>query len=313
MSDELTIEGRTMISSRRAAQITGYKQDYIGQLARASKIAARRVGGMWYVDQDSLVEYKSNADQYTPSPPTIDGARTAPHTSVELDGSMLVSTRRASELSGYNHDYVGQLAREGAIRAKHVGNYWYVNLDDVKLHKSEKDALLAEVQSESVGIRKFRSPESSSDQTTSTHFNYFAELNPVLAEHNPTAASEQVHHESGVSEAVDHHESQKISIRVVRPAADGYISNSDHHPMRGNVKLSGMTRKYIVFPTIAVAVILGFTLNIHFLTKQLNPIVTLINDWALTSRMFFTGSMNGSQEDLIYRRSVDPKDLDFQR
>ena len=41
MSDEMQIEGKPYISSKRASELSGYAQDYIGQLAR--KIAHHAV------------------------------------------------------------------------------------------------------------------------------------------------------------------------------------------------------------------------------------------------------------------------------
>lgn len=53
--DELEIKGKKYISSRRAAELTGYAKDYIGQLARAGKVPGTRVGRSWYVDEESLL------------------------------------------------------------------------------------------------------------------------------------------------------------------------------------------------------------------------------------------------------------------
>lgn len=55
--DELQIKGKTYISSKRAHITTGYAKDYIGQLARAGKIPATRVGRAWYVDESALKAY----------------------------------------------------------------------------------------------------------------------------------------------------------------------------------------------------------------------------------------------------------------
>lgn len=55
--DELQIKGKTYISSKRAHATTGYAKDYIGQLARAGKIPATRVGRAWYVDESALRAY----------------------------------------------------------------------------------------------------------------------------------------------------------------------------------------------------------------------------------------------------------------
>lgn len=56
--DELEIKGKKYISSKRAAEITGYAKDYVGQLARSNKIPATRVGRSWYV---SLLDIKQHA------------------------------------------------------------------------------------------------------------------------------------------------------------------------------------------------------------------------------------------------------------
>jgi trimeric autotransporter adhesin len=53
----MKIEGREYISARRAAEIGKYSNDYIGQLCRNKKIAARMIGRSWFVDQASFIEY----------------------------------------------------------------------------------------------------------------------------------------------------------------------------------------------------------------------------------------------------------------
>lgn len=52
--DELEIQGKKYISSKRASQLTGYAKDYIGQLARGGKLPGTRVGRAWYVDEEAL-------------------------------------------------------------------------------------------------------------------------------------------------------------------------------------------------------------------------------------------------------------------
>jgi len=56
--DTIILDGKNFISSRRAASLTGYTKDYIGQLSRASKIVARLVGRNWYIDEESLMAHK---------------------------------------------------------------------------------------------------------------------------------------------------------------------------------------------------------------------------------------------------------------
>ncbi|OHA30752.1 MAG: hypothetical protein A3B11_02050 [Candidatus Taylorbacteria bacterium RIFCSPLOWO2_01_FULL_44_26] len=62
MKNEIIIEGKIFISARQAAEITKYATDYIGQLSRAGKINARMIGRTWFVDQQSLLNYKNHID-----------------------------------------------------------------------------------------------------------------------------------------------------------------------------------------------------------------------------------------------------------
>ena len=86
MAQEIDLGGTIYVSSKRAAEITGYTQDYIGQLARAGSITAQRVSGLWYVVEESLRNYKSKADEFKPTPPP-------PHTRTDHQLES-VSTRR---------------------------------------------------------------------------------------------------------------------------------------------------------------------------------------------------------------------------
>lgn len=151
MSEEVFLEGKTYVSSKRAADQTGYAQDYIGQLARKGLIDAQRVGGLWYVSVASLADYQRSAASYTPHIPAAQQHRDLDSV-VTFDGKDYVSASRGAKLTGYNQDYIGQLARGGKILSRQIGNRWYVDRDMLLSHKSQKDALLASVQAESVGI-----------------------------------------------------------------------------------------------------------------------------------------------------------------
>lgn len=45
------------ISSKRASRLTGYAQDYIGQLVRLKKVSATKVGKAWFVDEAGLMRH----------------------------------------------------------------------------------------------------------------------------------------------------------------------------------------------------------------------------------------------------------------
>ena len=56
--DELTIDDRKYISSKRAAEITGYAKDYVGQLCRGGYVTARRIGRNWYVLESAIKDHR---------------------------------------------------------------------------------------------------------------------------------------------------------------------------------------------------------------------------------------------------------------
>jgi len=60
MNGDLYFDGKKYISSSRAAKISGYVNDYIGQLCRDGKLEARMVGRSWYVGLESLIQHKNS-------------------------------------------------------------------------------------------------------------------------------------------------------------------------------------------------------------------------------------------------------------
>ena len=181
MSDEIPVDGLTYVSSRRASEISGYAQDYIGQLARSGQIDAKRVGGLWYVYMDSLESYKSNSDTIKIAPREDQQASDA-DVLVSFDGNDYISANRASKITGYNQDYIGQLARSGKILARQVGNRWYVDRVGLLAHKNEKDALLAGVQAESVGIHPSTMPENAPANQSDMSTKHYAPLLTYVTE-----------------------------------------------------------------------------------------------------------------------------------
>jgi hypothetical protein len=154
--EEIELDGKTYVSSKRAAQLSQYAQDYIGQLCRAGSADCRRVSGLWYVTLQSLeshkemsAEVKSQAFSHTTS-----GYTQKSDTMLSFSGEDYVSSKHGAEITGYNPDYITQLARAGAIQARQVGSRWYVSRKELLANKDKNDALLAEVQAKSVGINR---------------------------------------------------------------------------------------------------------------------------------------------------------------
>jgi len=62
--DEILIEDKKYISSRRAAKATGYAKDYIGQLCREGRVPARLIGRNWYVLETAIQDHRfGNPDE----------------------------------------------------------------------------------------------------------------------------------------------------------------------------------------------------------------------------------------------------------
>lgn len=56
--DTLVLEGKEFISTKRAAEITGYAKDYIGQLCREGRVDSRLIGRNWYILESSIREHR---------------------------------------------------------------------------------------------------------------------------------------------------------------------------------------------------------------------------------------------------------------
>lgn len=55
-------DGAEYVPTQKAAELSGYTQDYIGQLARGGEIPARKVGRRWYIAREALLEHKEGKD-----------------------------------------------------------------------------------------------------------------------------------------------------------------------------------------------------------------------------------------------------------
>jgi hypothetical protein len=60
--DEITLDDKTYVSSKKAAQITGYAKDYVGQLCREGRVEARLVGRNWYVLEASIRAHRFGSE-----------------------------------------------------------------------------------------------------------------------------------------------------------------------------------------------------------------------------------------------------------
>ena len=56
--DEILIEDKRYVSSKRAAEMTGYAKDYVGQLCREGRVPARLIGRSWYVLAAAIKDHR---------------------------------------------------------------------------------------------------------------------------------------------------------------------------------------------------------------------------------------------------------------
>ncbi|MFA7302318.1 MAG: hypothetical protein WC030_01040, partial [Candidatus Paceibacterota bacterium] len=99
---------KNLISTRDAAELSGYSADYLSRLVRSGEVEGTRVGRSWLIGRESLLTLlKEKGKNQRP-----------------LIG--LVSTRVASKRSGYSPDYLARLVRSGEIDGTRVGRTWLI-------------------------------------------------------------------------------------------------------------------------------------------------------------------------------------------
>ena len=76
--DEILIEEKKYISSKRAAKITGYAKDYVGQLCREGRVPARLVGRSWYVLDSAIHDHRFGNVKTKDEQDEIESSRKAP-------------------------------------------------------------------------------------------------------------------------------------------------------------------------------------------------------------------------------------------
>jgi hypothetical protein len=250
MSANIVLEGKEYVSAKRAAEETGYARDYIGQLARKGLIGAQRVGGLWYVSLESLKGYQANAEAYVPA---VSAAQQPgdPDSIVSFDGKDYISASRASKLSGYNQDYVGQLARAGKILSRQIGNRWYVEKEGLLSHKANKDSLLAAVQREAVGLPA--APQSlpvPRDEAYAPYFNYLQEHGKDLIPSLGNAKDEaevRIPRISAVPQSLVAPSRNVIDMRAIAPSAPANrIQRTSGKTMRRAIKVGAALTFVIV-------------------------------------------------------------------
>lgn len=144
--EEIVIEGKHYLSSRRAAEEIGYSQDYVTHLAREGMLDARMVEGLWFISRTALDMHRAQATMKAEEKAEVNHEEHShgPATLVSFDGREYVSTARAANTAGFTPDYIAQLAREGTVPGRQVGNRWYVDLESVIAYKNGEEVVMKE-------------------------------------------------------------------------------------------------------------------------------------------------------------------------
>jgi hypothetical protein len=67
--NEVTLGDKIYISSKRAAEITGYAKDYVGQLCREGHVDAKMIGRSWYVYEPSIKAHRFGPESIVEAAP----------------------------------------------------------------------------------------------------------------------------------------------------------------------------------------------------------------------------------------------------
>ena len=108
MTEPLVINGRKMLTSHEAADLSGWSQDYISILCRKGTVPSFRTPSCWLIDETALLAHIK--EKHFKSAANRPDSRT-------INGKYMISARAAAKVARCTQDYVTRLAREGKIVA----------------------------------------------------------------------------------------------------------------------------------------------------------------------------------------------------
>jgi hypothetical protein len=152
------------ISVNRASELSDYSSDYLSQLCRKKSLYCKQISKLWFINladlhshikksskeieldkisERDLVELKESLDK---------------ETKIYISSEEYLDTETAARLSGYSRDYIGQLARDGELKAKKLGKVWFVSKKSIQEHKrteeKRRNKNSEEVQEDSLSYKK---------------------------------------------------------------------------------------------------------------------------------------------------------------
>ena|GEM_PF-1248021 len=286
MKDSFILEGKKYISARRASEISEYAPDYIGQLCRAKKLDFQMIGRSWFVTEESLRRHQEEVQVDKANrkrSKIVDGEMDNLNTPT---GKNYISTKRASEITGYSADYIGQLCRAKKLDFKIVGRSYFVTEESIRNHQQG-------VQGEEANRNRINNLKGSrnglNDGTDTEIPATKAEVNPNKVEvlallAAPTASNMVESIMNDIESAVENSSSftrpvpiQSIGKSMVDTIAQTVLDRQNEvvaYPTDRNFIQSAVTRRLarrILNSSIAVCLIIGLFLGGDYL---LNPPIT---------------------------------------
>ncbi|MFA6554520.1 MAG: hypothetical protein WCS89_03350 [Candidatus Paceibacterota bacterium] len=132
-----------------------------------------------------------------------------------IEGKKYISSRRASEISDYASDYIGQLCRAGKLDCKMVGRAWFITEESLSLHKTNvlQDEVVRNrienlrgkknrnlvVSSEAIKTSASTQTQTSTNVVTVTNSSIVVSSNPVISNQQAPVVSGSTPAQSKVS------------------------------------------------------------------------------------------------------------------
>lgn len=194
----IQIAGENYVTVAGASEMLGYSRDYVGQLCRSGSLSCKRSSGQWFVLEENITsrtkkdvhaahkkglqEHIQTKEGHEPEGAPLHKVKTGNVRDDVLvfDGKEFVTSARAVALTGYTQDYIGELARSKAVLARKVGRHWMIYKEGILGHKKQKDALLANVQSESAGFSSSLVGDITNKYNVPMTTRYFSEAENML-------------------------------------------------------------------------------------------------------------------------------------
>ena len=198
--------------------------------------------------------------------------------SIIIDGKEYISSRRASEMTKYSNDYVGQLCRMKKVESRKVGRIWFIEKESLLVHQRDAEVIIHSgpyISSQKVVINQ--------QNMTSAHQKSVSSLAPSL----PTTKYSSVN-------LMTHSEAELASFPVIVPDITWKITTDVSAPV---VSSGSRVRD----PHDAIEKIKTRTRGMHPVFHHAQAFVTI----ALALVFVAVGTYTMTNSDRVFRVAID--------